>query len=124
VLGLPPLGADRLALRGRNLLERLTEQLADALHRTAAEDWCWFEDELSYDNARLPQALLTGGCALGRHALIGLGLESLRWLGDECGLADGRLQLPGHQGRSRGEGHPGGGDEQPLHARPPRRHAA
>jgi len=116
VLGLSRLDADRLDLRGRNLLERLTEQLADALHRTAAEGWCWFEDELSYDNARLPQALLSGGYALGRDDLIGLGLESLRWLGDECGLADGRLQLPGHQGRSRGEGHPGGGDEQPLDA--------
>jgi glycosyltransferase involved in cell wall biosynthesis len=116
VLGLSRLDADRLDLRGRNLLERLTEQLADAHHRTAAEGWCWFEDKLSYDNARLPQALLSGGDALGRDDLIELGLESLRWFGDECGLEDGRLQLPGHEGRSRGEGYSGGDDEQPLDA--------
>ncbi len=98
------------------LLERLVEQLADAYQRTCSEDWCWFEDELSYDNARLSQALLIGGNALDRPELAELGLESLHWLGDECGLNADALRLPGHHGRRRGEGAPGGGDEQPLDA--------
>ena len=46
-----------------------------------------------YDNARLSQALISGGDALGRDDLVELGLESLRWLGDECGL-DGRRPAP------------------------------
>src|SRR5205823_6140866 len=58
VLGLSRLDADRLDLRARSLLERLTEQLADAYRNNAAEGWRWFENELSYDNARLSQALL------------------------------------------------------------------
>ena len=37
------------------------------------------------------------------------GLESLAWLGDECGLADGMLRLPGHRGRHRDEPAPGPG---------------
>ena len=40
----------------------------------------------------------------------------MRWLGDECGLGDGMLRLPGHQGRHRNEPAPGLGDEQPLDA--------
>ena len=66
VLGLSRLDADRLEPAARRRLERLVEQLADAYERTSAEDWCWFEDELTYDNARLSQALLAGGSALGR----------------------------------------------------------
>jgi glycosyltransferase involved in cell wall biosynthesis len=116
VLGLSRLDPDRLDLRSRRLLERLVDQLADAYERTSSEDWNWFEDELTYDNARLSQALITGGHALGRDELTGLGLESLRWLGDECGLDGDFLRLPGHYGRRRSEPAPGGGDEQPLDA--------
>jgi glycosyltransferase involved in cell wall biosynthesis len=116
VLGLSRLDADRLNRPARRLLERLVEQLANAYERNSLDDWNWFEAELRYDNARLAQALISGGSALGREDLIEAGLESLRWLGDECGLALGMLRLPGHYGRQRGEAAPGLGDEQPLDA--------
>jgi glycosyltransferase involved in cell wall biosynthesis len=116
VLGLSRLDADRLQPAARRLLERLVGLLADAYERTSSEDWRWFEDELTYDNARLPQALLTGADALDRPDLAELGLDSLRWFGDQCGLADDTLRLPGHRGRGRGEPAPGPGDEQPLDA--------
>jgi len=116
VLGLSRLDADRLQPAARLLLERLVAQLADAYEHSASEDWCWFEDELTYDNARLPQALLCGASALDRPDLAELGLDSLRWLGDECGLDADALRLPGHLGRRRGEPAPGSGDEQPLDA--------
>ena len=116
VLGLSRLDADRLEPAARRLLERFVEQLADAYERTATEDWSWFEDELSYDNARLSQALIIGGNRARPADLAELGLESLRWLGDECGLDGDALRLPGHHGRRRGEPAPGPGDEQPLDA--------
>jgi glycosyltransferase involved in cell wall biosynthesis len=116
VLGLSRLDPDRLDPDAQRLLERLTEQLADGYRRTATEGWRWFEDGLSYDNARLSQALVNGGAALGRNDLVQMGLESLRWLGDECGLDDESVRLPGHRGRRRGEAAPGAGDEQPLDA--------
>jgi len=116
VLGLSRLDADRLEPAARSLLERLVDQLADAYERTAKTDWSWFEDELTYDNARLSQALIGGADALGRSRLVELGLESLHWLGDESGLGDGVLRLAGHRGRGTGDPVRGSGDEQPLDA--------
>ncbi len=88
-LGLSLVDADRLQPEGRLLLERSVDQLAEAYRQTASDDWRWFEDQLTYDNARLSQALLRGGEALGRSELTELGLRSLRWLGDEYGLGCG-----------------------------------
>ena len=92
------------------------EHLAAAYAANATENWKWFEDALGYDNARLPHALIVGGATLGRTELTETGLEALRWLGDESGLAGGTLRLTGHGGRHRSEPAPGTGDEQPLDA--------
>ncbi len=116
VLGLARLDPDRRDSQARALLERLVAQLAAAHVSSASEGWCWFEDDLSYDNARLSHALIIGGTALGRERDVSIGLETLRWLGDECGLADDVLRLPGHLGRHRNDLAPGLGDEQPLDA--------
>jgi glycosyltransferase involved in cell wall biosynthesis len=115
-LGLARLDADRLTPDARQLLEGCVAQLESAYETNSGEGWSWFEDALTYDNARLAQALIVGGATLGRQETIASGLASLAWLGDECGLADGLLRLPGHEGRRRGEPAPGLGDEQPLDA--------
>ena len=47
-------------------------------HRT--EDWKWFENGLSYSNARLPQALMRAGVRAGNEEMISAGLEALDWL--------------------------------------------
>ncbi len=116
ILGLARLDPDRLDAQTQQLLRRLVDQLAAAYRATASEEWRWFENALTYDNARLPQALIVGGAALGRDDCVAIGLGSLRWLGDECGLADSALRLLGHEGRHRDEPAPGAGDEQPLDA--------
>ena len=115
-LGLARLDPDRLDDDGRRLLERCVTQLHDAYETSSDDEWRWFEDALSYDNARLPHALIIGGTALGNGDAVAAGLESLAWLGDECGLAEGLLRLPGNCGRKRDEPAPGDGDEQPLDA--------
>jgi hypothetical protein len=115
-LGLARIDGDRLGDDARALLVRTTEQLAAAYAATATADWRWFEDRLTYDNARLPHALIAGGARLGRDDLVETGLESLRWLGDESGLDEGTLRLTGHGGRGRNDPAPGTGDEQPLDA--------
>jgi glycosyltransferase involved in cell wall biosynthesis len=116
VLGLARLDPDRLQPSARRLLGRLVDGLAAAYEAHAADEWQWFEDALSYDNACLPHALIVGGVALGRDDLTETGLTALRWLGDESGLVEGTLRLTGHRGRQRTEPAPGGGDEQPLDA--------
>ncbi|MGL6278525.1 MAG: glycosyltransferase [Gaiella sp.] len=116
ILGLSRVDPDRLGSEGLQLLERSVEQLHDAYTSTADDDWRWFEDRLTYDNARLPQAAIAAGAALGRDDLLRVGLDSLRWLGDQSGLADGTLVLTGHLGRTRGATAGPTGDEQPLDA--------
>jgi glycosyltransferase involved in cell wall biosynthesis len=115
-LGLARLDPDRLDDPARRLLECCVDRLSTAFQTTASEGWLWFEDELAYDNARLPQALIAGGAALGREDEVASGLEALCWLGDQSGLANGMLRPTGHLGRKRHEDAPGSGDEQPLEA--------
>jgi glycosyltransferase involved in cell wall biosynthesis len=115
-LGLARLDADRLDDDARSLLERCVAQLEAAYEASSDDAWRWFEDALTYDNARLPHALIVGGTAVGSDEAVAAGLESLAWLGDECGLAEGLLCLPGNHGRGRNEPAPGAGDEQPLDA--------
>jgi glycosyltransferase involved in cell wall biosynthesis len=71
------LGGDRLAAHAR---ETLTARLVDLYERTATPDWPWFEDILSYDSARLPQALFAGGRENGNARAFELGLHTLGWL--------------------------------------------
>ena len=115
-LGLARLDPDRLDDAARQLLERCVTQLEAAYESSSDGAWRWFEDALTYDNARLPHALIVGCVALDRDDAVAAGLESLAWLGDESGLADGLLRLPGNEGRHRSEPAPGAGDEQPLDA--------
>ena len=98
------------------LLERVVDQLADAYETHSSAEWRWFEDALTYDNARLPHALIVGGVALGREDLTETGLEALRWLGDESGLARRHAPADRPSRPARTEPAPGGGDEQPLDA--------
>ena len=41
--------------------DALTERLIECLDKTATDDWPWFEEILSYDNAKLPHALIASG---------------------------------------------------------------
>jgi len=45
-----------------------------------SDDWPWFEQKLTYANARLPQALIIAGEALDNRPMLEAGLESLSWL--------------------------------------------
>jgi hypothetical protein len=47
---------------------------------SSSSDWRWFEDRLSYCNARLPQALIATGARLGDETMLAAGLGSLEWL--------------------------------------------
>jgi glycosyltransferase involved in cell wall biosynthesis len=58
----------------------LADRLMGILVAVETENWVWFEDVLAYDNARLSQALITTGAAVGVPAYVAAGLRSLRWL--------------------------------------------
>jgi glycosyltransferase involved in cell wall biosynthesis len=58
----------------------LAEKLLDHLRGSRRPAWTWFEDIVSYDNARLPQALIAAGHQAGRTAWVSEGMEALAWL--------------------------------------------
>jgi glycosyltransferase involved in cell wall biosynthesis len=62
------------------IMTEKARRLAEGLTHNRSTDWPWFENHLTYDNARLPEALIRAGNALADHRLVGLGLESLQWL--------------------------------------------
>ncbi|HXO17931.1 MAG TPA: hypothetical protein VN909_07155 [Candidatus Dormibacteraeota bacterium] len=56
-------------------LRFLSDEILASYDRTASGDWRWFEDRMTYDNARLPEALIRAGQVLDepRYAEAGLG---------------------------------------------------
>ena len=60
--------------------DTLTSRLLDLYERNAEPDWYWFEQELSYDNAKLAHALILSGRATGQEPVFERGLQALRWL--------------------------------------------
>lgn len=70
-------GGHRGAAQAR---EVLTTRLLDLYDRAATPDWPWFEEILSYDIARLPQALIAGGRENGDPRALEVGLKTLQWL--------------------------------------------
>lgn len=85
--------------------------------KTSNEDWCWFESELSYDNARLPQALLVTGGQTGHMGMLSMGLNTLRWLMKMQQSPEGYFRAIGSDGFcKRTDLKPAHWDQQPLEA--------
>src|SRR3546814_3512923 len=58
-------------------------------------EWQWFEIVLAYNNARLPEAMMRAGLALGRDDLIACGLDTLDWIIARQTQPDGRFRAIG-----------------------------
>ena len=58
----------------------LSERLVSRFERHGCADWPWCEDVVTYDNARLPQALVASGSRMGDSEMTKIGLRSLEWL--------------------------------------------
>ena len=72
------------AVPGDAAAAALEQDLAGRLHALyrarAGPSWRWFEDRLTYANARLPQALILAGGRSRRPDWAAAGLEALDWL--------------------------------------------
>lgn len=70
--------------RGDDQVEEMYAGLSDRLMGWfkihSSENWPWCEDILSYDNARLPQALLLSGQWLADKKMLATSLRALSWL--------------------------------------------
>jgi glycosyltransferase involved in cell wall biosynthesis len=107
------LNGDRFAQEVR---ATLMSRLMELFDRSAKAEWPWFEDVLSYDNAKLAHALILSGRATGQTPVYERGLETLRWLATIQTAERGDFQPIGSNGF-----YPRGGtratfDQQPIEA--------
>jgi hypothetical protein len=61
-------------------LRALSRSLVTRYENERAPSWEWFEPAMTYDNARLPEALLRAGTALADARLQDIGLSTLEFL--------------------------------------------
>jgi glycosyltransferase involved in cell wall biosynthesis len=104
---------DRAAQRARSIL---AERLLARYQANRADDWHWFDDLLTYDNAVLPHALLLSGHALGRADMRAAGLEARSWLASLQRPEGGHFAPIGCHGFYRRGDAPARFDQQPLEA--------
>lgn len=115
------LGIDEylLAFSGDSNVQALRLDLAQRLlglfQQTSSDDWPWFEDQATYENARLSQALLVCGSRLRNEEMLTSALRSLDWL-VSVQTSDGCFAPIGSDGfYKRGES-PAAFDQRPLDA--------
>jgi glycosyltransferase involved in cell wall biosynthesis len=107
------LDGDLLADRWR--LE-LSERLLAAFQNHASSAWPWLEPIVTYDNARLPQALILSGRWLQRQDMMEVGLRALTWLQDSQRAPQGHFRPIGSEGFWPQGGIAATHDQQPLEA--------
>ncbi len=98
------------------LRKTLADKLIDIYRRTKAPDWLWFEERVTYCNARLSQALIVSGSRMNDEEMTAAGLESLDWLAKLQTGPNGYFEPVGSNGfHSRG-GTKAEFDQQPVEA--------
>jgi len=107
------LSGDRFAQEVR---VTLTLRLMELFDRSAKPEWPWFEDVLSYDNAKLAHALILSGKATGQTPVYERGLETLRWLAKIQTAESGDFQPIGSNGFYPRGGRRATFDQQPIEA--------
>jgi len=96
--------------------ETLTSRLMELFERTAQPDWRWFQEDLTYDNAKLPHALILTGRTTGQQAVLERGLQALRWLTELQISEKGHFRPIGTNGFYRRGGMRANFDQQPIEA--------
>ena len=94
----------------------LAGKLMAALTAVTTADWAWYEDELAYDNARLPQALIETGIGTATPSYVDAGVKSLRWLMTLQTASSGCFRPIGTEGFGLSRRLPLHFDQQPVEA--------
>jgi len=95
---------------------KAAERLLDLFERTGQREWPWFEDRVTYCNARLPQALIVSGAWMENREMLAAGTRSLAWLMSTQTSKDGYFAPVGSNGFY-GRGKPlAAFDQQPVEA--------
>lgn len=99
----------------RHAARQLGDQLMACYVKCSHDGWRWFENEMTYCNARLPEALIVAAEVLEDEAMLGAGLESLTWL-STMQERDGLFAPIGSNGFHTKDGARARFDQQPVDA--------
>lgn len=102
--------------RAQDLRTALIDRLMRRFAEHSRDDWHWLADDATYDNARLPHALLACGLATDQPGVLATGLRSLRWLVRLQNSPHGRFQPIGSNGFCHRTGSRAYFDQQPIEA--------
>jgi glycosyltransferase involved in cell wall biosynthesis len=98
------------------LRHELTNRLTTMLDAVHGDDWLWFENSVTYCNARLPQALVVSGSRMNRPDVVAAGLRSLEWLVSSQVSPEGAFAPIGSNGFRQRGGASAAFDQQPVEA--------
>lgn len=104
---------ERIMEAQRTLSERLLGQFQPP---QPSGEWQWCEDILTYENARLPQALIVTGHVLRRPEMVTAGLDALAWLTNLQHSPDDYFAPIGSNGFYQRSGEKAHFDQQPVEA--------
>ena len=107
------LNGDRLA---SEVGQELTGRLMTIFEKVAQPRWLWFEEKLSYDNAKLAHALIAAGRATGQQSVSERGIDALRWLVTVQTSREGWFRPIGSNGFYERSGIRADFDQQPIEA--------
>lgn len=99
-----------------DLRDRLAARLFAMWRQRASEDWPWWEDILTWGNARLPHAMLLSGTETEDDAMVEASLRALRWVVEVQKAPEGYFRPIGNDGWYVRGGVPAVFDQQPLEA--------
>jgi glycosyltransferase involved in cell wall biosynthesis len=105
-------GDRRLLAACRQVSQRLLFRHDESRGR----DWPWFEDRVTYCNARLPHALLLAGARLGEPEMTTVATRALQWLAEIQRTEDGYFAPIGSNGFHVRGGPKAAFDQQPVEA--------
>jgi glycosyltransferase involved in cell wall biosynthesis len=102
-------------VNAKNLKSKLGDRLLGAFKANSSDDWLWCEDAVSYENGRLPQALIALGADMDSKEMKTWGLKTLNWLLDlQTDREKGHLSLIGNNGWLKRGGKKANFDQQPV----------
>ncbi|UCF99246.1 MAG: glycosyltransferase family 4 protein [Spirochaetaceae bacterium] len=110
----------RQRFSGDRNARRYGEMILDRLYTICSEnediEWPWIEETATYENSRIPQALIAAGYDAGRREILDKGLEMLDWLLSVQRDPSGHLTLIGNRGWYRRGKSKARFDQQPVEA--------
>jgi glycosyltransferase involved in cell wall biosynthesis len=99
-----------------SIRDLLGNKLAQLYQKNSSDDWPWFEPIVTYDNAKIPHALVLTGYWTSHPEMLDIGLKSLRWLCKVQTSSAGCFSAIGSNGFYRKGGKRARFDQQPVEA--------